>query len=57
MSCSNSTSFAVVSPGVEPQTGTVLDETGAQVLQVIFSGSTREAGRRRALGFRRATSR
>jgi cobaltochelatase CobN len=38
----NSTSFAVVSPGAE-KTGTVLDETGAQVLQVIFSALTREA--------------
>jgi cobaltochelatase CobN len=38
----NSTSFAVVSPGAA-DTGTVLDETGAQVLQVIFSGSTRES--------------
>jgi cobaltochelatase CobN len=38
----NSTSFAVVSPG-SAATGTVLDETGAQVLQVIFSGSTRES--------------
>ena len=38
----NSTSFAVVSPGAA-ETGTVLDETGAQVFQVIFSGSTRES--------------
>ncbi|MDB5553270.1 MAG: cobaltochelatase subunit CobN [Rhizobium sp.] len=37
----NSTSFAIVSPGAE-KSGTVLDETGAQVLQVIFSGSSRE---------------
>jgi len=38
----NSTSFAVVSPGAE-KSGTVLDETGAQVLQVIFSGSSQES--------------
>jgi cobaltochelatase CobN len=38
----NSTSFAVVSPGAD-KTGTVLDETGAQVFQVIFSSSTRES--------------
>ena len=38
----NSTSFAVVSPGAE-KTGTVLDETGAQVFQVIFSGSSKES--------------
>ncbi|MDB5525413.1 MAG: cobN [Rhizobium sp.] len=37
----NATSFAVVSPG-SAKTGTVLDETGAQVLQVIFSSSSRE---------------
>lgn len=45
----NSTSFAVVSPG-SAQTGTVLDETGAQVLQVIFSGSTRESWEGASLG-------
>ena len=45
----NSTSFAVVSPG-SAQSGTVLDETGAQVLQVIFSGSTRESWEGSTLG-------
>lgn len=45
----NSTSFAVVSPG-SAQTGTVLDETGAQVLQVIFSGSSRESWEGSSLG-------
>jgi len=44
----NATSFAVVSPGAA--SGTVLDETGAQVLQVIFSGSTREDWERNSLG-------
>ncbi|MBL0373155.1 cobaltochelatase subunit CobN [Rhizobium sp. KVB221] len=38
----NTTSFAVVSPGAE-KTGTVLDETGAQVLQVVLSSATRES--------------
>ncbi|CAN7299673.1 cobaltochelatase subunit CobN [Rhizobium sp. LjRoot254] len=45
----NSTSFAVVSPGAE-KTGTVLDETGAQVLQVIFSGSSRESWEGSSMG-------
>lgn len=45
----NSTSFAVVSPGSSP-TGTVLDETGAQVFQVIFSGSTKESWEASGLG-------
>jgi cobaltochelatase CobN len=45
----NSTSFAVVSPG-SAKTGTVLDETGAQVLQVIFSGSTRESWEGSSMG-------
>jgi cobaltochelatase CobN len=45
----NSTSFAVVSPGAA-KTGTVLDETGAQVFQVIFSGSTRESWEASSLG-------
>ncbi|MBB1250832.1 cobaltochelatase subunit CobN [Rhizobium sp. G21] len=45
----NSTSFAVVSPGAE-KTGTVLDETGAQVLQVIFSALTREAWEASTMG-------
>ena len=45
----NATSFAVVSPGAA-QAGTVLDETGAQVLQVIFSGSTRESWEGSSLG-------
>jgi cobaltochelatase CobN len=45
----NSTSFAVVSPGAA-QTGTVLDETGAQVFQVIFSGSTRESWEASSMG-------
>ncbi|MBB3975154.1 cobaltochelatase CobN [Rhizobium azooxidifex] len=38
----NATSFAVSAPGANRRP-TVLDETGAQVLQVIFSGSSREA--------------
>ncbi|MCD2181963.1 cobaltochelatase subunit CobN [Rhizobium sp. GN54] len=38
----NATSFAVSAPGSNRRP-TVLDETGAQVLQVIFSGSSREA--------------
>jgi cobaltochelatase CobN len=37
----NSTSFAVVSPGAD-NPGTVLDQTGAQVLQVIFSAASRD---------------
>jgi cobaltochelatase CobN len=45
----NATSFAVVSPGAE-KTGTVLDETGAQVLQVIFSALTREAWESSTMG-------
>ncbi|MGV3551990.1 cobaltochelatase subunit CobN [Rhizobium sp.] len=45
----NSTSFAVVSPG-SARTGTVLDETRAQVFQVIFSGSTRESWEGSSLG-------
>ncbi|UVC11573.1 cobaltochelatase subunit CobN [Rhizobium sp. TH2] len=45
----NSTSFAVVSPGAE-KSGTVLDETGAQVLQVIFSGSTKESWEGSSMG-------
>lgn len=38
----NATSFAVSAPGAGRKP-TVLDETGAPVLQVIFSGSSREA--------------
>lgn len=38
----NATSFAVSAPGANRKP-TVLDETGAQVLQVIFSGSSRGA--------------
>lgn len=38
----NATSFAVSAPGANRKP-TVLDEAGAQVLQVIFSGSSREA--------------
>ncbi len=38
----NATSFAVSAPGAHRKP-TVLDEAGAQVLQVIFSGSSREA--------------
>jgi len=45
----NSTSFAVMSPGGEG-VGTVLDETGAQVLQVIFSAMSREAWDSSSLG-------
>jgi cobaltochelatase CobN len=45
----NATSFAVVSPGAA-KTGTVLDETGAQVLQVIFSGSSRESWDNSSMG-------
>jgi cobaltochelatase CobN len=45
----NSTSFAVVSPGAA-KSGTVLDETGAQVLQVIFSGSSRESWEGSSMG-------
>jgi cobaltochelatase CobN len=45
----NTTSFAVVSPGAA-KTGTVLDETGAQVLQVILSASTRETWEGSSLG-------
>jgi cobaltochelatase CobN len=45
----NATSFAVVSPGAD-KTGTVLDETGAQVLQVIFSSSSRESWQASSMG-------
>jgi cobaltochelatase CobN len=45
----NSTSFAVVSPGAA-QSGTVLDQTGAQVFQVIFSASTQQAWEASSLG-------
>ncbi|MCJ8052216.1 cobaltochelatase subunit CobN [Shinella curvata] len=38
----NATSFAVSAPGAGRKP-TVLDETGAPVLQVVFSGSSREA--------------
>lgn len=38
----NATSFAVSAPGAGRKP-TVLDETGAPVLQIIFSGSSREA--------------
>jgi cobaltochelatase CobN len=45
----NSTSFAVVSPGAD-KTGTVLDETGAQVFQVIFSSMSRETWQGSSIG-------
>lgn len=45
----NATSFAVSAPGSK-RTPTVLDETGAQVLQIIFSGSSREAWQTSAQG-------
>ena len=38
----NATGFAVSSPGGESR-GTVLESTGAPVLQTVFSGSTRDA--------------
>jgi cobaltochelatase CobN len=45
----NATSFAVVSPGAA-KSGTVLDETGAQVLQVIFSSSSHEGWQGSSMG-------
>ncbi|MBD9372644.1 cobaltochelatase subunit CobN [Rhizobium sp. ARZ01] len=45
----NATSFAVSAPGANRKP-TVLDETGAQVLQVIFSGSSRDAWQASAQG-------
>lgn len=45
----NATSFAVSAPGANRKP-TVLDEGGAQVLQIIFSGSSREAWQNSAQG-------